>query len=320
MTLLRLIREELPVVRQADWLTDDHPLRGWSASHRWRYSAWLRAGVFLLVMFGTYIILSSVYQAIFGFGTLTPVLEAGLQLPAAVVAYLVLTMLTEARGWPYELAPRRLLGLLKGMLLGLLLISLCVGVLAVFGVYRVGSVNWGYDPWMALLLFGVVAGVTEEIMFRGVLFRLVEEGLGSWGAIAASAVFFGGIHVMNAEGSWWGAVAIAIEAGILIGAVYALTRSLWWCIGLHFAWNVAEGPIYGSIISGTGRAESWLVSTWNGPTILTGGSFGLEASIVPVVWLGLLGVALLVHAQRLGCLVAPIWVRKRAATNQPNQP
>ena len=317
MTLLRLIREELPRVRQADWLTDDHPLRGWPANHPVRYSAWLRAGVFVLVLFGAYIIFSSVYLAIFGFGTLTPALESLLQLLAAVVAYLVLTMVTEARGWPYELAPRRLLGLLKGMLLGLLLVSLCVGVLAVFGVYRVESVNWGYDPWMALLVVGVVAGVTEEIMFRGVLFRLVEEGLGSWGAIGVSAVLFGGIHVMNAEGSWWGAVAIAIEAGILIGAVYALTRSLWWCIGLHLAWNVVEGPVFGSIVSGTGRAESWLVSTWNGPSILSGGSFGLEASIVPVVLMGLLGVALLVHAQRLGCLVAPIWVRKQALTNQP---
>ena len=324
MTLSTLIREGLPVVRPTDLLTEDHPWRGWPPTRRWRHSAWLRAGAFLLLLFVAEIIFMSGYLAVFGFGAMSIDASTGSisfnpatlpyisQLFSAVVAYVVLVFVMESRVWPHELAPRRLAGLLKGLLLGLLLISLCVGVLAVAGVYRVRSVNWGYDPWQDLLLFGLVAGVSEEIFFRGVLFRLVEEGLGGLGAVAVSALCFGGVHVMNSDGTWWGAAAIAIEAGVLFGAVYALTRSLWWCIGLHFAWNVAEGPVFGSIVSGTGQADSWLVSTWTGPEILTGGSFGLEASIVPVVLFGLLGVALLGYARRRGCLVAPVWARKKA--------
>ena len=331
MTLLTLIREELPVVRPTDRMTEDHPLRTWPPTHRLRHSAWLRAAAFLLLLFGGMIIFISVYMAIFGFDVVTlvfdgsrlsavydpPTLPHIAQLAAAVVAYVVLAFVMESRTWPYELAPRRGLGLFKGMLLGLLLISACVGVLAIVGVYRVESVNWGYDPWTALLTLGLVAAVSEEIMFRGVLFRLAEEGLGTLGAVAVSALFFGGIHVTNADGTWWGAAAIAIEAGILFGAVYALTRSLWWCVGLHFAWNVTEGPIFGSTVSGTSSTGSWLSATWTGPELLTGGSFGLEASIVPVVLLGLLGVALLVHLQRRGALVAPLWVRKQALAGQP---
>ena len=243
------------------------------------------------------------------------------ELAGAVIAYAVLVYYMEARNRAYEIEARRLLGLLKGILLGAVLVSLCIGVIAVLGSYSVTGINWGYSPWIDLLAIGVVAAVSEEVLFRGVLFRLAEEGLGTWGAVIVSALVFGGMHIYNPDATWWGAVAIAVEAGILFAAVYTVTRSLWWCIGLHFAWNVVEGPVFGSIVSGSGAQDSWLVASWTGPDLLTGGTFGLEASIVPVVLLGILGIALLVYASRKHLLVSPIWVRrsrlKQTITDQP---
>jgi len=236
------------------------------------------------------------------------------ELIGVVIAYPVLTFLMESRVWPYEIDFQRLSGLFKGMVLGAVLVSVCIGVLALLGSYSVTGFNGGYSPWMDLLVIGVCAGVAEEILFRGVLFRLVEEGLGTWGAVLLSALVFGGLHMNNPDATLWGAVAIVIEAGILFAAVYVLTRSLWWCIGLHFAWNTMEGPVFGSIVSGTGAHNSWLVSAWTGPDILTGGVFGLEASIVPVILLGALGICLLVYAARKGLMVSPIWSRRALLT------
>jgi len=231
------------------------------------------------------------------------------ELVAAVAAYLVLGVFVESRGWPKELAWSRSLGLLKGAAFGAGIIAMCVGALALLGVYRVQRINSRYDPWMALLTVGLATAVAEEIIMRGVLFRLVEEWLGTWGAVAVSGAIFGAAHLFNPDGSIWGSLALAVEAGLLFAAVYVLTRSLWWSMGLHFGWNVVQGPVFGSIVSGDGQTQSWLVAAWRGPDILTGGVFGLEGSVVPVILGALLGLGILVYAQRQGVVVVPRWRR-----------
>jgi membrane protease YdiL (CAAX protease family) len=273
----------------------------------------LRALAFIAVFAAAWMMCSSIQFAIQGnFNVYQyPVSAALWQLVAAVIAYALLTFLMEARVWPYEIAPRRLLGLLRGLVVGFVLVSACIGILAALGMYRISEVHPGYNPWFDLLTAGVVAAISEEIVFRGILFRLVEEGLGTWGAVAISALVFGLVHLQNANSSLWGAVAIAIEAGVLLAAVYVVTRSLWWCIGLHFAWNIAEGPLWGSAVSGTTRFDTWLIPSWSGPDILTGGAFGIEGSILPVVLCGAVSAALLVWAARKGHIVAPIWARKK---------
>jgi len=313
MTLFRIIHEAVPVIRDADRLTDDHPLRPYPPLHPIRASLWLRGILFAALVVAVVMVYIGVYVGITGdfAGTGGYIHTFLSQLFAVVLAYLLLVLAMEGRRPPFELAPSRLAGLGKGMLLGLAAITVVVGILAMIGVYRIESFNPAYNPWETLLAAGVVAGVSEELAFRGVLFRLLEEGIGTWGAAGLSGLVFGLMHMGNDHGTLWGGIAIAIEAGILFSAVYALTRSLWWVIGLHFAWNVTQGPVFGSVISGTSYADGWIVSSWTGPEILTGGTFGLEASIVTVVVLGAVGIGALVYAQIHHLTLAPIWVRKR---------
>jgi uncharacterized protein len=220
----------------------------------------------------------------------------------ALLAYLLLVRLVERRPIT-ELAPRRLLpdGAI-GTAAGLLLFSAVVGVLYLLGSYHVTGTNPD-APWVpALLVVGLGAGIGEEILFRGVLFRIVEEGMGSGWALLLSALFFGAVHAGNPGATLWSSAAIAIEAGLLFGMVYHLTRSLPLCMGLHAAWNFAQGTIYGIPVSGT-PADGWLVSTRSGPDWLSGGVFGAEASVV-ALGLGLLcTLVLLVVARRRGSIV-----------------
>ncbi|MDF7640425.1 CPBP family intramembrane metalloprotease [Bifidobacterium sp. ESL0784] len=233
------------------------------------------------------------------------------EVAAAIAGYLVVVYGMEYRSLPLEFRFSRWKGLIVGGVIGFVAIALCVGILALTGNYRILGLNTHYNPWMDIISMGICAGVAEEIMMRGMLLRLVEEWLGSWGALAVSALVFGLMHMGNQDGTLWGGLAIAIEDGILSAALYFVTRSLWVCIGEHAMWNIAEGPIFGSIVSGNGKQDSWLVAQWSGPDIMTGGSFGLEASIVPVILMGAAGIALMVYAQCKDMLVRPAWVRKR---------
>ena len=131
-------------------------------------------------------------------------------------------------------------------------------------------------------------------------------------SLAISAVFFGAAHIANPAATLWSSAAIAIEAGILLALVYHVTRSLWACAGLHAAWNIMQGTVYGIPVSGT-HADGFLVSTRTGPDWLSGGAFGAEASVVALACGVAVSAVLLVIALRRGSIVAPSW-RRRAVS------
>lgn len=197
--------------------------------------------------------------------------------------------------------------LAAGLLAGAGIFSLVVGIAAAIGVYRMGPLHSWQTIW-PMLAMAVFSGVSEEILFRGIIFRYVERLAGSWIALAISAAIFGGAHLANPNASPIAAIAIAIEAGLLLGAVYMLTRRLWAAIGLHAAWNFTQGWIFGIPVSGNN--EPGLVQgQLRGAEILTGGGFGLEASIIAMVVATGAGLWVLALAIRRGRLVAPSWRR-----------
>lgn len=241
-------------------------------------------------------------------------LQAGLgqmvgRIVPALVAYLVVTFLIERRT-PTELlsrnAPSRALA---GLAAGAALFSTVVAVLWLLGSYHVTGFNPHVNWVTPLLMVGIGAGVGEEIMFRGALFRFVEEGLGTWAALIVSALFFGVAHIFNPGATLWSSLAITVEAGLLFGLLYNVTRSLPLCMGLHAAWNFCQGTVYGIPVSGT-QADGWLVSTRTGPNWLSGGLFGAEASVVALTLCTMCSIVLLVVALRRHTLVAPSWRRR----------
>ncbi|WP_199100746.1 type II CAAX endopeptidase family protein [Dyella sp. ASV21] len=232
-----------------------------------------------------------------------------MQLVPALGAYLVLVKAVERRP-VRELAWRDLPGRGgAGLLLGAALFSAVVLVLWLAGSYHVTGTNPSVNWLPALLTTGLGAGIGEEIITRGVLYRIVEEGLGTWWALAISALFFGAAHIFNPGATLWSSLAIAIEAGVLLALLYHVTRSLWTCVGLHAAWNVMQGTVYGIPVSGT-AAHGWLVSERSGPDWLSGGVFGAEASVVALLICSTVSALLLVIAVRQGSILRPSWRRR----------
>lgn len=101
--------------------------------------------------------------------------------------------------------------------------------------------------------------VSEELLFRGVVHRILEQRTGSIVAIAVSSLIFGLTHAVNSNATRWGTMAIAVEGGARLAIAYTATRSLWLPIGLHFAWNFTESGMFGTAVSGADSEPGWYV-------------------------------------------------------------
>lgn len=189
-------------------------------------------------------------------------------------------------------------GLRRGALLGIALFTAVMLLIATFGGYD--SLGWG-SFWAAVATAGMMTAVAtiEEIVFRGILFRLLEQMIGTTGSLIASALVFGLLHLINPNASLWGALAIAIQGGLMLGAVFAVTRSLWLPIGLHFGWNFAQAGIFGAPVSGSDSSGGGLLhSTLDGPLLISGREFGPEASLFAVLVCSVLTVYFLRRLKR----------------------
>jgi membrane protease YdiL (CAAX protease family) len=106
---------------------------------------------------------------------------------------------------------------------------------------------------LTFLLIMVLAGITEEFLFRGFLQTRIEALLGSrWLAVLAVALLFGLYHLPYAyfnprwpsAGNWglaWtAALGNGVPGGLILGALYALNRgNLVACVVLHSLINAA---------------------------------------------------------------------------------
>jgi membrane protease YdiL (CAAX protease family) len=200
-----------------------------------------------------------------------------------------------------------------GLAAGFIVFSIAVGVAALLGVYRITGAGDASGLLPALLASAIFPAVSEELVFRGILFRWIEDFGGSWLALLLTSVFFGAAHLMNPHASAIAAVGIAFEAGVMLGSAYMLTRSLWLPMGLHAAWNFTQGEVYDIPVSGT-KVHGLVDAQLSGDPLLTGNGFGLEASIIAIVVATLFGLWLLWLAVRRGEVVRPWWVRRKRAS------
>jgi membrane protease YdiL (CAAX protease family) len=208
--------------------------------------------------------------------------------------------------------PNALRRLLIGLGAGFAVFSVAVGVAAVLGVYHVNGPGDLSQLLPALIAAALFPAVNEELLFRGILFRWLEEWGGSWVALLVTSALFGCAHLFNPNASSIAAVGIALEAGVMLGAAYMLTRSLWLPMGIHAAWNFAQGEVYDIPVSGL-PVHGMVNARLSGPPLLTGNGFGLEASLIAIVVATLFGLWLLWMAVKKGEVVQPRWVRRRIA-------
>ena len=232
-----------------------------------------------------------------------------------VTAYeLVIRHLGERKHDDYR-DPHAMRHLLLGLGAGLGVFSIAVALAAALGVYTITGKGDFSGLAAAVISAALFPAISEELVFRGIMFRWLEEWGGSWVALVLTSALFGAGHLANPHASWIAAAGIALEAGVMLGAAYMLTRSLWLPMGIHAAWNFAQGEVYDIPVSGT-PVHGIVQANLSGAPLLTGAGFGLEASLTAIIPATLFGIWLLWLAIRKGELIAPRWVRRRVSANQ----
>ena len=215
-------------------------------------------------------------------GVLVAAITAG---AAALTTWLFLRW--ERRPWS-EIGLDRPPGWLSELAGGLALGAVLMAGIAAFeigaGWYRLD----GTAPLGAAthdLLFGLVvyAGVAfgEELVTRGYVLQRLARSLSPGWATVLSSLIFALLHLGNPNSGPIPILGIFV-AGLMLAGAYWSTGRLWLPIGLHWAWNYFQGPVFGFSVSGTG-ASGLLRLTPIGPEPLTGGAFGPEASLIGIV-------------------------------------
>ena len=181
--------------------------------------------------------------------------------------------------------------LCAGSLIGFASLALAVLIAFATGGLRFGqSVNGMYFAVLQTLIVAavifVVAALAEEAMFRGYPLQTLNRAGLMWLAILLTSVPFAIIHLRNPHATAYSSINTGL-AGVWLAAAYLRTRSLWFPLGVHWAWNWAQGSIFGSPVSGITNlvAHPLLRASDHGPAWLTGGSYGLEGGIACTITL-----------------------------------
>jgi len=215
--------------------------------------------------------------------------EAG-SLVGAFVAGLIMSQLETRPFGDYGLPARGAFGKLfwQGAVFGLVEISAVIGFIAALGSYHFGSLAiHGADllRWAAFwFAFFVLVGLYEEFAFRGYVQFTLAQSVRFWPAAVLLSVAFGVVHITNPGESKLG-IAGVILAGLFWCFTLRRTGNLWFAVGMHASFDFGETFLYSVPDSGIVFQGHLSNSTLAGPTWLTGGSTGPEASLCDFVML-----------------------------------
>ena len=189
-----------------------------------------------------------------------------------------------ALGWKFHR------GWLRDLAFGSLVGALSVGVATVFALAAGG---FSFAPasaalWPVVLktmagagLIFVVSAAAEEALFRGYPLQTALRAWPAWVALIPSSVMFAGVHLGNPNVARGFTFVNTALAGVWLAVAYLRTRSLWFPLGVHWAWNWTTGALLGLPVSGiTSITPAPLLrATDNGPAWLTGGAYGIEGGL-----------------------------------------
>lgn len=174
--------------------------------------------------------------------------------------------------------------LLIGSVVGIGSMAIAVAIAAAAGGLRF-SISTASSQVAKTLIVScgvfIVAALFEEAMFRGYPLQTLTRARLAWlGVLVTSAVFAAG-HLQNPNAGRALATLNTFLAGVWLAIAFLRTRSLWFPLGVHWAWNWALGSLFGLPVSGLTRLapHPLLRGTDLGPSWLTGGAYGIEGGV-----------------------------------------
>jgi membrane protease YdiL (CAAX protease family) len=183
----------------------------------------------------------------------------------------------------------------QGCLIGLVEISVLVGLIAVFGGYSFGDIalhgkellRWG----ILWAVFFVFVGLFEEFTFRGYTQYTLGESIGFWPAAILLSCSFGAVHLGNPGEGWVGAAGV-VTIGLIFAFALRRTGNLWLVVGWHASFDFGETFLYSVPNSGIVFEGHLSNASLHGAKWLTGGTVGPEGSVFNFLTMGILAFAI----------------------------
>ena len=181
------------------------------------------------------------------------------------------------------------LELLKGGLIGFLLMGAVVGLQVVTGSIQLSQVDFSWENMFSFLLimpFWFIQSGTEELLTRGWLFPVVSKHTRIWIGTAVSSLLFAILHLQNPSINWISLLNIALFG--LLACLYVLkTDNIWGISAIHAAWNCFQGSFFGLSVSGLSTAYAPMrFENGDVPDFMSGGGFGPEGSLFSSLVMG----------------------------------
>ena len=169
--------------------------------------------------------------------------------------------------------------IILGFVAGIGLLGSVFLVLLATGNIQINSIEFHPASLATNLIVFLFVGFNEEMITRGYLMGSIKKLSNKVFALVLVAVLFSLMHIFNDNFSLVPFLNIFL-AGILLGVVYVYTERLWFAISLHFTWNFFQGPVFGSQVSGNVTDGTLIHLTKTGNSLITGGDFGFEGSLL----------------------------------------
>ncbi len=181
------------------------------------------------------------------------------------------------------------LELLKGGLIGFLLIGAVVGLQVLTGSIHLSYFDFSFENILNLILilpFWLLQSGTEELLTRGWLFPVVSKHTRIWIGTAVSSLLFAILHLQNPSVNWISLLNIALFG--LLACLYVLkTDNIWGISAIHAAWNCFQGSFFGLSVSGLSTAYAPMrFENGDVPEFMSGGGFGPEGSLFSSLVMG----------------------------------
>ena len=186
------------------------------------------------------------------------------------------------RGWLHDF--------LYGSLVGAATLLFAAGLITLCGGLRFSNSGFASAGSVAKTLIEsglifIIAAAGEEALFRGYPLQTMTRSRIAWVAIVITSIVFSWGHLNNPNAVPSYTFINTAIAGVWLGIAYLKTRTLWFPLGIHWAWNWMMGAVLGLPVSGIGSLtpNPLLRATDLGPAWLTGGSYGIEGGAVCII-------------------------------------
>lgn len=132
---------------------------------------------------------------------------------------------------------------------------------------------------ISVIMFCIIA-LSEEILIRGYILKNLLLSCSNFLSLVISSLIFTLMHLFNPHLNLTSLISLFL-VGLMLGLLYIYTKNLWPSIFLHFSWNFFQTN-FGFNVSGE-NSYSLIEFIFKKSTLLNGGEFGFEGSILSII-------------------------------------